>query len=1501
MKKFLLCIFSFLFIGTALAGSSFLLAGCDSSYSQEENENNESDLGNNEENTDTPSEDNDETGNNEENQSGSGEESEDGQVGSGNDAGLGNNGGNNDETEQQSTDHDFYIISQLRSSSTSYSNATQSINEAYETFQVTWKTSSTNTVDWGSAPTVNTSGTTTSGAGTVYATYFHYDYWTLFNYARYAYIKPTPFPGESDSEYVYCGISLSSSWSNSSYTTAMSSSYYYNGSSLSTSSSISTSASVKGTVYIKYRRIYDLTFYHWSSPGKYTEYNEDDLYAGVSTKIIRDASDDSPNGYTFLGWSTSQNASTPTYKVNDSISASAANKAYSLYAVYAPKITIYSYYTSDYNSISGPSSTGGTIKISYTNPLTGSSTSASSIANSSYDVGYNKSVTLTATAKSGYSFRGWYTARPTSSATPVSTSSSYSFTPTTGAPYERYALFVRTQIVNIHNQYTTTYTSFTDGSTGGTTSVTYTNNANKSTTSTVSTSLDINALYNKTVKLTATAKSGYKFMGWYSAEPTSNESSFRLSTSTSYSFTSNTNQTKIYALFAKQYTFTVNFTDYGYTNSTNIRFVQDDIGMDVTVSPGKSYSFTTYCRPTSQRIEFTTTGSGDYYIGNGSVDEDSSVNSYAGYWTTIVDVELDITVRQRYTITYNKNNGSGTLSPTSQYKMYGKNVTLGTNNLTRTGYAPNGWNTNASGTGTHYNNGASYSGNGNVTLYAQWTANTYVVNFDTANEILYPYGKNQSSTQGTYTTKVENNVLIYEYKVTSVGINGPHASGVDLTIGQQYKWSIDVKCSRAITIRSMGHEMGGVKSNVAVTTSWQTITYTFTATENANGYHAFIFYNNNNTWQVGDVFSYKNLSIQKVSGMKADNAIGNLTVTYDGTYASLPTPTRAGYTFAGWYLDSGLTKPVTTSTKVTTASNHTLYSKWTQKQFLVDINVLNPSGEQDYVSGTFDVYYSYTGVTHNDLTDQFTPSTVVYGGTIVISDIKPANGYAVESVYLSTSSGKGTLTSSNGKYTFTANADGQHQVNWYNGINIKMKYATYTMTYNANGGSVKNYNYATRVANVSGNYGGVTLNYNATTQIATLTGTMTESSEITRYYASNFVAGTYTIGYEVVGGSMSRTDGCFVFEFLNSSGSALSTRTYYNYWDDTSTFSATLTLSASMAKETQQFAVWLYRTNNGGYQFNDLQIKVWCYLETPAVTTQKVTYTKATVMPYAVKDGFRFIGWNTKSDGTGVLVGPGNVATLTANTTLYAIYEAINPAKYDATGGYYYVEIGNMPQTKVTDSNLISQLNSSTTNGATYYINGTTMVSKKVNNVEYCKYGNNWYKVEPIRWRLAYSSSQKSGYGTTTDTFAVLDTIVYAGQYASGRLGGGQGYVTTTLDEFKKNITSTTYLANFSANVESYGTQVVITSKTANMFISSADEISSVLNNKSGSAKYSVKFSDLVSDILGNGINQYYTRNLGSNISNIKSYTELGMATQNLCTNIQGVQFTIKVSEYGCV
>lgn len=61
-------------------------------------------------------------------------------------------------------------------------------------------------------------------------------------------------------------------------------------------------------------------------------------------------------------------------------------------------------------------------------------------------------------------------------------------------------------------------------------------------------------------------------------------------------------------------------------------------------------------------------------------------------------------------------------------------------------------------------------------------------------------------------------------------------------------------------------------------------------------------------------------------------------VTYKKTYGTLPTPTRTGYTFSGWYTKkSGGTKK-TKSSKVTTAKAHTLYAHWTAKKYKVTFN-----------------------------------------------------------------------------------------------------------------------------------------------------------------------------------------------------------------------------------------------------------------------------------------------------------------------------------------------------------------------------------------------------------------------------------------------------------------------------------------------------------------------------------------------------------------------------------
>jgi uncharacterized repeat protein (TIGR02543 family) len=55
---------------------------------------------------------------------------------------------------------------------------------------------------------------------------------------------------------------------------------------------------------------------------------------------------------------------------------------------------------------------------------------------------------------------------------------------------------------------------------------------------------------------------------------------------------------------------------------------------------------------------------------------------------------------------------------------------------------------------------------------------------------------------------------------------------------------------------------------------------------------------------------------------------GTKTVTYDANYGELPTPTRIGHTFLGWYDAEVDGTNITSETIVTTAADHTLYARW---------------------------------------------------------------------------------------------------------------------------------------------------------------------------------------------------------------------------------------------------------------------------------------------------------------------------------------------------------------------------------------------------------------------------------------------------------------------------------------------------------------------------------------------------------------------------------------------
>lgn len=62
-------------------------------------------------------------------------------------------------------------------------------------------------------------------------------------------------------------------------------------------------------------------------------------------------------------------------------------------------------------------------------------------------------------------------------------------------------------------------------------------------------------------------------------------------------------------------------------------------------------------------------------------------------------------------------------------------------------------------------------------------------------------------------------------------------------------------------------------------------------------------------------------------------------VTFHDTFGTLPSPTKTGYSFAGWYLETGLTTKVESTTVYSATSDVTLYAKWTINSYTLSFAV----------------------------------------------------------------------------------------------------------------------------------------------------------------------------------------------------------------------------------------------------------------------------------------------------------------------------------------------------------------------------------------------------------------------------------------------------------------------------------------------------------------------------------------------------------------------------------
>ena len=155
----------------------------------------------------------------------------------------------------------------------------------------------------------------------------------------------------------------------------------------------------------------------------------------------------------------------------------------------------------------------------------------------------------------------------------------------------------------------------------------------------------------------------------------------------------------------------------------------------VSSTSSQAYASTTLA-PGSTATFKATASTGYEFVGWFDAASGGTAVSTSTTYTYKYDISYaDKTVYARfkansYTITFNANGGSETMS--NQSHTYGVSKALTANAFTRTGYTFEGWNTKADGTGTSYTDKQSVSNlsstnDATVTLYAQWTPETYTI------------------------------------------------------------------------------------------------------------------------------------------------------------------------------------------------------------------------------------------------------------------------------------------------------------------------------------------------------------------------------------------------------------------------------------------------------------------------------------------------------------------------------------------------------------------------------------------------------------------------------------------------------------------------------------------------------------------------------------------------------------------------------------------------------
>lgn len=567
-----------------------------------------------------------------------------------------------------------------------------------------------------------------------------------------------------------------------------------------------------------------------------------------------------------------------------------------------------------------------------------------SVSPTSKSVAYGSQYgTLPTPTRTGYTFTGWFTAA--SGGTKVST------TTTMGAGN-----------ATIYAQWTPTNYTITYNLNGGTNP------------SGVATSYNITS---STITLPTPSRNGYSFGGWY----TSSSLSGTAVTSIATGSTGN----KVF--YAK-------WTPVNYSISYNLN------GGSVSGNPS-SYNIetATFTLKNPTRTGYTFTG----WTGSNGTTAQTSVSiakgstgnkSYTANWRA-----------NTYTVAYNANGGSGTTASSSH--TYGVAKTLTANAFTRTGYTFKGWNTKADGSGTSYTNSQSVSNltstNGaTVTLYAQWTANTYTYN------IVYKSSTGKSLGTSTVAGTFGSSKSVSAPAKT--GYTTPSAQTVvfDSTSAKTITFTYPV-VNYTISYNLNGGSVSGNPSSYNIESSTITLKNpsktgnTFTGWTGSNGTTAqtSVSIPSGSTGNKSYTANWRVNSYTATFNGNGGSAGTSITKPYGSQLGTLPTSSRTGYTFRGWFTAASGGTQITATTTMP-ASNVTYYAQWTANTYTVNYNANGGTGTTASSSHTYGVAkaltsngFSRTGYTFLGWSTSPSATTATYTNGQSVSNLSSTNGGTV--------------------------------------------------------------------------------------------------------------------------------------------------------------------------------------------------------------------------------------------------------------------------------------------------------------------------------------------------------------------------------------------------------------------------------------------------------------------------------------------------------------------------